>query len=638
MEEKRALVEDSTPYRYRQLRRRDVLVSSVWNAVGAFVGFALAILLFNHTELLSSSSSASLQRWLGRQLPSTSSATQLKYTGPTILAAAQKDLDFQWKCIPPPPPFLLADSRIHSHHVVLAALADIEVSLRAQSLWSKDAFSVSVVHASKGKIFEFHSGRIRTNESAQDSPAPVDGDSIFRIASITKLFTVLEALILGNQARLKKFSPELSLGTRLQDILPEFKLPSAFREEEATITLAHLGSHTAGLGRDIGELEIESLDKIKYPPPDDLDLFDDFPHNRTAEETFELISERDLVWEVGQSPSYSNTGFSLLGLAVERYHDKLFKAGKGFSTIMQDDIFTPLAMNHTFMGPIPAHLRKHVTVPASKNFVDKVFGPVHDPAGGIFSTTNDMSSLLHKVLLASNPLLITPSQRLTWLKSYHQFTDGISSVGTPWETFGAVMPDHSMYNVYFKGGGLPAQVSEISTFPEFGYGMIALTSIGLTEKEFRDGGNIINPMVVSFQIHNYLAPALWEAYNSILIEDYVGIYVSGDGFAKIAFKENMLVLEKFFAKGVDVLLKYDEIIWTEVGKRPRVYRDGAKLFATAFEGQFRATAIDGCSWAGFDAVTSKSGWGVDKIVIKTDETGKTALVYEPMKTKLYKVA
>ncbi|KAK6527466.1 hypothetical protein TWF694_004455 [Orbilia ellipsospora] len=629
MEEKQAVIDGSTPHRYQRLRRRDVVMSSVWNAIGAFVGITFAFLVVNQTEVWSA------QRL---QSPSTSSATQSEYTGQTIVAAAPKDLDFQWKCIPPPPPYLVADSRIHSHPVVLAALADIEISLRAKSLFSKDAFSVSVVHASKGKIFDFHSGRIRTNESAEDSPASVDGDSIFRIASITKLFTVLEALILGNQARLKSFSPELSLGTRLKDVLPEFRLPSAFKEEEDTITLAHLGSHTAGLGRDIGELEIESLDKISYPPPDDLDLFEDFPHNRTAEETLKLISERDLIWQVGQNPSYSNTGFSLLGLAVEKYHDKLFKAGKGFSTILKDDIFTPLAMNHTFTGPIPEHLRKHVTVPASKNFVDKVFGPVHDPAGGIFSTTNDMSSLLHKVLLASKPLLISPAQRLTWLKSQHQFTDGISSVGIPWETYRAIMPDYSVYNVYFKGGGLPAQVSQISTFPEFGYGVIALTSIGLTEKEFREGGNITDPTAVSFQIHNTLAPALWVAYNSILVQDYVGIYVSGDGFAKITFKDSMLVLEKFFAKGVDVLLKYDEIIWTEAGKRPRVYEAGAKLFATAFEGQFRATIMGGCPWVGFDALTTKTGWGVDKVVIKKDEAGKMALFYEPMKSKLYKVA
>ncbi|EPS41918.1 hypothetical protein H072_4124 [Dactylellina haptotyla CBS 200.50] len=643
-EEKRRLFEaeeDRSRYQvpsHRRLQRRDVVMATLRQTVATFVGMALAIVLVGPYANLAMPSTA--QRWLAGALVPTSSATHPEHTyaGLTLPTSNENAAEFVWKCVPPPPPFLLQDPRIVENPAVVSALASLQLVLRLKTAPYNDAFAVSIVHASKGKIFEFHKGRVRTNESATDSPDLVDGDSIFRIASITKAFVVLEALILSRQARLRNFKPELTLGSRLQEVLPEFKLPAGFEDEEASITLADLGSHMAGLGRDIGELQLNSLNDIVFPPVNGSDLFDDFPHNRTYDELLDLIADKDLIWQVGEVPSYSNTGFSLLGMAVVKYYNKLFGTSKDFTAILQEDIFTPLAMNHSFTGPIPPHLRKHVTVPNAKNFVDKVFAPAHDPAGGIFSSPNDLSSLLHKVLLSQIPKLISPSQRLTWLRAHHQFTDGLSSVGIPWETYRAIMPDYSTHNLYFKGGGLPSQVSQISTFPDYGYGVIALTSIGLSDDELHKGGNFSDPGSLSFEIHNILAPAIWAAYNEILIADYVGIYVSGDGFAKVVFKEGMLVIDQFFAKGVDVLLKWDEMIWTEVGKRRRLYDTGAKLIGTAFDGQFRTTLMHGCAWTGFDAMTTKGGWGFDKIVIKKDEAGKTALFYEPMNNaKLYKV-
>ncbi|KAJ6256448.1 hypothetical protein Dda_8949 [Drechslerella dactyloides] len=619
----------------RRLRRRDLALTVCGSLIGSFVGIALAFICFDPASRHHYISPFN-GRW---RYPDPADTVILELT----IAMQLRDVPhseeaFPWKCTPPPPPFLLDDIRIASHPAVVAALADIKLALEANALVHKDAVSLSIVHASTGKLFEFHSGRVRLNESAADSPAPVDGDSIYRIASISKAFVVLEALILSRQAHLKGFTPELTLESRLKDVLPEFKLPAAFKEEEGEITLAHLGSHRAGLARDVGEFQMKSLNDIVYPPVGP-GLLEDFPHNRSIPELQGLISKSDLIWQIGESPSYSNTGFSLLGMAVDKYHDKLWKQGKDFRAIMRDDIFTPLNMSHTFTGPIPPHLKKHVTVPAATHLVDKVFALSHDPAGGIFSTSNDLANLLHRVLLASKPELISSAQRRTWLKSVHQFTDGITSVGIPWETFRAIMPDFSQYNIYFKGGGLPAQFTEISVLPEFGYGVAALVSVGITDAQMHAGGNYSNPMGLSIQVHNTLAPAIWQAYNQILVEDYVGVYFSSDGFARIGFKEGMLALEQFSINGVDVLLKWDEVIWTEVGKRPRLFEIGAKLVGTAFEGQFRSTVLYQCSWTGFDAITTKSGWGMDMLKIKRElKNGPMVLTYAPMKAKLYKVA
>ncbi|EWC43848.1 hypothetical protein DRE_07292 [Drechslerella stenobrocha 248] len=611
---------EARPRRPRWLRRRHLAQTFAWSLIGSFLGLGLAIFYFAPP--------------FGSRRHPTQAAV---YTGNTVpLLNDDAAATAVWKCIPPPPPFLLEDARVASHPAVAAALANIRIILEANARVHKDAVSVSVVHASKGKLFEFHSGRVRLNESATASPTTTDGDSIYRIASITKAFVVLEALILGRQAHLKGFVPELNLESRLKDVLPEFRLPTSFKDEEGEITLAHLGSHRAGLARDVGEYQLDSLDDIAYPPTSP-GILDGFPHNRTAEELLSMIADRDLAWQVGETPSYSNTGFSLLGMAVGAYHNKLWKQGKNFTAIMRDDIFTPLNMDHTFTGPIPPHLRKHVIVPAASNLVDKVFAPSHDPAGGMFSTTNDLSKLLHKVLLASKPELIAPAQRLTWLKSVHQFTDGIGSVGIPWETFPAVMPDFSRYNLYSKGGSLPAQFTEISVLPEFGYGVVALVSLGITNDELHAGSDHSDPLALSFQVHNTLAPAIWQAYNEILVENYVGVYISSDGLAHITFEDGMLVLKQLVVNGVDVFLKWDQLVWGELGKRKRLFEFGAKLVATAFEGQFRMTLRQGCAWTGFDAITTKSGWGMDKILLQREgEKNLMVLSYEPGAAKLYK--
>ncbi|KAK6542430.1 hypothetical protein TWF694_006386 [Orbilia ellipsospora] len=635
-DEKQQSIEQAEISRHGRLRSRDVGFLTLCLAIGSLVGAGLTLLAFRALIHDSSPLTPTLVR---RDAPS---PKPTGYTGKTV-ASTDNGAPSPWKCIPPPPQFLLKDSRIASHPGVIAALSDIKSLMEANAKTNpNDAVSVSIVHASKGKIFDFHSGRIRTNESATASPARVDGDSIYRIASISKMFVALETLVLGKQARLRKFIPEISFESRLQEIMPEFRLPVGFENDAAEITLAQLGSHTAGLARDVGDYLINDLHDIKFPPASDgMNVFDIYPAVRTDEEFLKQIAERPLIWKVGETPSYSNTGFDLFGMALTRYRQKMYGNNENFNDMMKKDIFEPVGMKHSFSGAIPAHLRRHITTPTGSSDVDKVFPLNNNPAGGIFSSSNDLAALLYKVIISTNPLLVSPGQRQSWLKSQFQMTDGLTSVGIPWETHKAVMPDYSTYNIYTKGGGLPSQFSLISTLPEFGYGIVALTSIGITDKEFYDGKSYTNPTTLSLEMHNILAPAVWKAYNDILVEDYVGKYASKDGsaHASIVFKEGMLVMESFVNKDIDLLYVADEVMWTEMGKTSRVFVGGGKLVPTGFEGQFRLSLLYTCVWAIADSLTTKDGWGVDKMVIKKDKTGRMAIDYRAIigAPKLYKL-
>ena len=58
-----------------------------------------------------------------------------------------------------------------------------------------DSLSIAVVTPA-GPIFEKGYGVLRANETEAEGPKPVDRESIYRIASISKMFAVLETLIL----------------------------------------------------------------------------------------------------------------------------------------------------------------------------------------------------------------------------------------------------------------------------------------------------------------------------------------------------------------------------------------------------------------------------------------------------------
>ncbi|KAK6517631.1 hypothetical protein TWF506_004817 [Arthrobotrys conoides] len=609
---------------WRKKRKSNLMFNACWTIVGFSAGILLTVYITKAGVLPAEPT------LIKREVSP-------NYEGKTILASGNPSAaNSQRKCAPPPPQFLLSDPRIMEHDAVKQALAKIDSMLKSTVNTTKDAVSLSIVHASKGKAYEFHKGRKRLNDSA--SSEIVNGDSIHRILSVTKLFTVLEALVLGRQAQIKRFVPELTLESRLQDVLPEFKLGSPFKDA-SDITLGELGGHRSGLSREVGKMILTSFSDVTWPPTPGQNVLaqEEINNGTSIQDYLNIISKRDLVWQVGETPSYSNTGFNLLGLATERYREKLTKQRKRWDEMMKDDIFNPLGMDHTFAGPIPKHLRKDIIVPNASNIVDLVLPHVTDPAAGMFSTSNDLSKLLQKVLLSSDPLLISNSQRHTWLKSIHQNTDGMTSVGIPWESYRAMMPDYGTYNIHFKLGSHPAHQNQISVFPEFGYGVVALVSVGATDEELAKGAAKTDPLAISFDIHNTLAPAIWKAYNSILVSDYVGTYKSGNGvdIARIVWENDLLVIKELKIQGVDMLLKADHLLWSLGGPQFKVFEGGIKLTGTGYPGQFRGAAPNICAWDNFDIVTTKTGWGVDLFVIKK-LNGKMTFLYEPLKGELVK--
>jgi len=183
--------------------------------------------------------------------------------------------------------------------------------------------------------------------------------TIFRLASISKLFTWVAIMQLEEQGK-------LNLDTDINRYL-DFQIAPAFNQP---ITLRNLMTHTGGFEEVLNDI-------IVVDPKDAVSLRDHLIRNQPRR-----------LFPPGQVPAYSNYGVGLASYIVQRI------SGEPFEQYVQKHIFAPLGMTHSsFYQPLEKSLaslpsegyRANTTKPAV-GF--EMLNPVG--AGGLSSTATDM--------------------------------------------------------------------------------------------------------------------------------------------------------------------------------------------------------------------------------------------------------
>ena len=219
-----------------------------------------------------------------------------------------------------------------------------------------DIAGASVLVMQDGKVL-LQKGYGVAEEKTQKPVDPVA--TIFRLASISKLFTWISVMQLEEQGK-------LNIDADVNQYL-DFQIRPAFSKP---ITLRNLMTHTGGF-------EEEARDVILTDPKQAVTLRD-----------FLIRNQPMRLFAPGTVPAYSNYGVGLAGYIVQRV------SGQPFEQYVAEHIFGPVGMTHsTFYQPPPKGLaavpsegyRGNTTKPAV-GF--EIFNPA--PAGGVSSTAADM--------------------------------------------------------------------------------------------------------------------------------------------------------------------------------------------------------------------------------------------------------
>lgn len=198
---------------------------------------------------------------------------------------------------------------------------------------------------------------------------PVDGDTLFQVASMSKWITAWGVMTLVEKGRIDLDAP-------VSRYLKRWKLPpSDYNNDE--VTIRRLLSHTAGLTDGLG---YRGFAPGQQPQALEASLTHAADHMGFASG----------IVRVGVRPGsqfrYSGGGFAMLQLLIEEV------SGQPFNDYMRKSVLLPLGMTQsTFVNPDPAHLAIFYDE-NGKRAIHYRFTAL--AAASLYTSTNDMTRFL----------------------------------------------------------------------------------------------------------------------------------------------------------------------------------------------------------------------------------------------------
>lgn len=343
--------------------------------------------------------------------------------------------------------------------------------------FSTSMFSIHDPRAAESLQFHYTSKEVA---NASTGANEVDGDSIYRIASVTKLITVYAGML-----NLK----ESDWDRPITDVLPglaEYQREHlsdgpAWTVQWDQVTLAALAAQIAGVPRDVLPFYIdimynnETIQELGGLPP--LDYTDPTvlppcpAQGLIANCTGDLYSQgeqsRPPVYLPWSTPMYTDNGYILLGLAIANI------TGKSMHDVYMDSIFEPLGLTYTnSMVPPKAQFARSV-IPGG-NPIASGFdfdGGISIPAGGLFSTVNDLGKVGVSIL---NSTFLRPNVTRKWMKPVSHTARWQYAVGRPWEIYRYQHKSGHITDIYTKLGDAGNYGGYLALIPEYDAGFSIL--------------------------------------------------------------------------------------------------------------------------------------------------------------------
>jgi len=299
-----------------------------------------------------------------------------------------------------------------------------------------------------GNVLVARSGKVLYQKSFGysnfDTQTPLDENSLFELASVSKQFTAVGILLLKDEGK-------LFLSDTLRKFFPE--LPYS------NITIRHLLTHTSGLPDYMNAMS-PKWDHKKIAFNADMIQF--------------LATERTPAdFRPGEKCVYSNTGYAMLASIIEKV------SGEPYEVYMMEHVFKPAGLQHTRIyntrrsgetisnyayGYVYVDSLKRAMLPDSLKDLDMVFyldGIVGD--GTVNSTTGDL--LLWDRVLKEHKLLSSATQK---------------DMFTPHSTFDTALKFYYGYGEFLGANEIGPYITHSGGWPGYHTNLARYTNQDLT--------------------------------------------------------------------------------------------------------------------------------------------------------------
>ncbi|MEY4545484.1 MAG: D-alanyl-D-alanine-carboxypeptidase/endopeptidase AmpH precursor [Pseudomonadota bacterium] len=280
----------------------------------------------------------------------------------------------------------------------------------------------------------------------QGKPRALDGDTLFELGSITKVFTALLLQLAVERG-------EVGLDDPIGQHLPAgTKTPSLNGQP---ITLRHLATHTSGLPRVPGNLKSKNAN----------DPYADY----TVEDLYEFLGSVELPREPGSEYAYSNLGAAVLARVL------IVRTGKSFAELVRERITEPLGMAHTWVD-LPAEEKLQLATGHTQGLMD---APLRTRIamignGGVFASASDLLTFLSASMgLVQTPLAHAFEQLAAPQKPLNDRGDAI---GLGWHIQKA-----EGGNVVWHNGGTAGFSTYAAYVREQGVGVVVLSNVSTSD-------------------------------------------------------------------------------------------------------------------------------------------------------------
>lgn len=282
------------------------------------------------------------------------------------------------------------------------------------------------------------------------SPRPIDANTVFRIASVSKGFASVLTGLLVRDSLLHWDDP-------VTKYVPDFALQTPANTR--TLTIRHVLSHTSGLISHAYDSLVE----------DNLPL-----HEMTRQ-----LREVKITCAVGECYTYQNVMYSLIDPIIAT------RTQRAYEDLLVEKIFTPLGMRDASLSRAAMLASGNFASPhisrrgelRSTALKDTYYNVA--PAAGVNASIHDMALWLRALLggmpnvippevvqKVSEPLIDTPRERrrFNWNRRIRS-----AQYGMGWRIF-----DYAGHKLVFHSGGVRGYSSQIAFLPEEKLGIVVL--------------------------------------------------------------------------------------------------------------------------------------------------------------------